>query len=482
MKNQLKMCFIILSSLFFLGSLDLNADQPMDMEQESIMELVYKCENNSDGWPGLHWAINYLEHPEVVLEIIKLFPDEIFQQTTNSPIWETTGDWANERDYIWGYNPGYSSLELAVKKEYSNVVQALLGLGVDPNIRRMERKNRWHQVWTEETPLGLAIQLKNKEIIKMLLAHGASVEHVYQHTTDYRGRPAKNFSAFMYALEHFPDEEVLKLLIIQGMKIKHKPEQIITEADLELFKKYTSDPTATTGPWPPLHHSFYAQDYEAAKRLLDLGAHWDRYLYPEASGWQANENINRPQDLDNIAWKLEDSKLLILLLEENIFAEPIFLRAVAENRIDIVIKAVELNIQSENAVFTALKNDNLDIFYLLIDQNYLISKETISYAIGNDLAAILTIFFDKGVEIPVELINENCFSTKPAILEVFLDRGYVFDPLILLNAAIENDSLAVVKLTVERYGVSNEIIKNGIRTAVKLNRQNIFQYLNQISR
>src|SRR5579872_6876874 len=46
-----------------------------------VAELIKQCQNNDEKWPPLHWAIAQLHRPDVALEILRLFPEQVNEQT-----------------------------------------------------------------------------------------------------------------------------------------------------------------------------------------------------------------------------------------------------------------------------------------------------------------------------------------------------------------------------------------------------------------
>lgn len=432
-------------SLFFYFSplhSELNTAQDSKLV---VLDLVYACENNTEKWPGVHWAIEKFERPDIAIECVKLFPEEISKLTPSKQLWTTTGDWASEREVLWGHNEGYTALELAVRKGYEEVVKILLEYKADPSIARKEYVTTLPWAYTQESPLAIAIRQQNKPIIQLLLEHNAPIEHIRKQPAFHC--PARDYSAFMYALEYFPDEEVLKSILAQGMKNKNIPLQEITQEDLELFKSYTFDPTETTGPWPPLHVAFYLGHYEAAKRLIELGAHEDPYSYKEITFWKSS--ISRPKELDEFAWECGDLRFVHLLLEANISSENILLRSLKEHNDEIFHKAIGLGIQSEKAL---------------------------KYAVDNDLAWAISALLPKEKDLS-SAINVKSLYDKPALLLLMIENNAPLDHGSLLEKAVIYNQYEVVKLLIERCPLTKENISSGIKTAIKYGKNEIYLLL-----
>ena len=437
---------------------------------KDLSHLIFECENNPLGWPGLHWAIEKMHRLDVVLAIIELFPEEVNKLTPSRPVWTSSGDFSSERDYIWGHDPGYSALELAIQQGSEAIVAELLKVGADPNMRRIVHRNYFEWEWTETSLLGFAIEQKQRNIIKMLLEYGAS-------QTSVRVRaPSENVNAFMLAMRHFPeDHELLGWLIDQGMKIKNKPPKPISQEDIDLFIKYTSHPLGAGAAWPPLHHAFYVQDYEAAKRLFELGADSNCHKYPPPPLYNP-EVPNRPKDLDVIAWEKGDARFLTLLLEEGLYLEPIFLRSIESNEAEVLAKALDLHLISEKAILVALKGNNRSALHALLERNYPVSDEAVMAAVLSDNAETMALFLDAKIALPV--INEELLCERPKILHLFLDQKIAVDKKKIFDQAIEKENLAVLRIIMETAEDDlKSWIRDGIITAIRLNKMAAYNYL-----
>src|SRR5690242_16074887 len=55
-------------------------DQNIGITSE-MGQLIEECQNNSEQWPALHWAIGKLHRPDVALQILQLHPEEVHKMT-----------------------------------------------------------------------------------------------------------------------------------------------------------------------------------------------------------------------------------------------------------------------------------------------------------------------------------------------------------------------------------------------------------------
>lgn len=459
----------------------------LEANTPDLYDKINEAQNNGEtSWPGLHWAIDMMQDEELALVMLDMFPEQI---------WKLTGAEALKTDGPKKFDYGFSPLDLAIKNGFLKLGKALFDRGANPNQRH---KIRWHISdfhGSDKYPLAYAIELQNKEFISLLLEAGASTESVYLHSTVYNTQGV-NHSAIMHALEYFPDDEVLRMIITNNMKTKGKPVQDITDEDLELVKKYTTDPTLTSGPWPALHHAFYMRDHVAAKRLFDLGAHTDPYYYAQylasnAVGKAIFSSKDRPKPLVDMAIEYDDHDLLLLLLDENIESEKILNYALETNQIDLLEKAISLNVPSNDAVHKAVVDKKIDILLALLTNGYPISEASVFYTFEHDDVESLKILLDHGAVIPEkapfsptlgmpETMGSLYLMDKLAIFEYFIDQGHSFKASTFAFTAIQQNRLPFLQIIVEKIGLSASELNAAIQHAIKVNNQPAYEYLRSI--
>lgn len=243
--------------------------QIFSIQTANLDDLIQDCENNPLGWPGLHWAIEKLKRPDVALAILERSPEQAYKALFS----DYRIDIDREPDNYYYHLD--SPLSLAVLNGYEEVVSALLKAGIDPNGHRIGKisiaiggfpahpSQRRHSI----SLLGLALQEKHDHIAKMLLAYGASPSAVDYEIETFFGNC---YSAWDYAYKRYPDDrELVRLILEAGIKEKHLPQVLITEADIDLAMKYSM--RRNYCGCPPLNGAFAVGDYEGAIRLIELG-------------------------------------------------------------------------------------------------------------------------------------------------------------------------------------------------------------------
>lgn len=467
-------CFIFILIVNFVtirfASCNLETASPNSSDDQGT--LIIQCEHNPNGWPGLHWAIWKLQREDIALKILELFPEQINALSPDIPVWEET---SYDYVYVHLYNKGYSALELAVRKGQNRLVQVLLENGANPDIKRTHNEDWSWATFDETTPLSWAIKGKNLEAIELLLAHGASTEKVYRQT-QRRERPGRSYNAMMYAMEHFNEDQVLKIIIQHQMKTDHV--DFIHQDVIDLFKKYTSEVYANCGPWPALHHAFHVGAYEDALVLMEYGANpYERYLSLTFDFPAKESDQGRPPPLHHIVWSQSDSRFLELLLEKNIFSEEILLRAIKENRQDIFQKVLAKGVKSEQAVGIACENRNVEILSDLIRYDFSIEDQNILRAIQLNDTDMLNLFMEAGYNIPSHMITEELLCNKPKIVQWCIEREFFIDFQKLFIASIKGRSLDVVKLALLQGNISDVVLQEGKRLAIKLGFIEIYDHL-----
>ncbi len=188
-------------------------DQIIIMKSE-MDTLIEECQNNSEQWPALHWAIAKLRRPDVALQILQLHPEEVGKITPK------TVECVELYDY-WGLNfvpeplttEGASALWLAAREGYADVVHALINNGADLNFMRrfrmVDEANRRGRRGIDDPPseygttaLSEAIQHQHKEVIQLLLGRGASTNSIF-YETQYTRRSGWAYSTSYYNMKEY---------------------------------------------------------------------------------------------------------------------------------------------------------------------------------------------------------------------------------------------------------------------------------------
>ncbi len=119
--------------------------------EESVIDnanLLIEYAHNPLGWPALHYAIAQ-NREDIALLALQLYPEQVTQYTPALKLvdyyFDTVG--CNDYDYMVGHEPGTSALELAVRNQYADLVNALLKLGANADEARFEYDGKPGDSW-----------------------------------------------------------------------------------------------------------------------------------------------------------------------------------------------------------------------------------------------------------------------------------------------------------------------------------------------
>lgn len=294
----------------FLHTLHSRLTPTNPLTVKEIVQYSDEYKNNPLGWPLLHYAISQknLSFANYVLEKqpeqLHLYTPYTGSQENLKATLESTHLYP--ADYIRGLSP----LILAIRSGSVEFTKQLLELGADSNagslyeIEKVVKSHSYGRIGITETtrqllyrtPLGEAIKLQNADLIKLLLAHGATIENVEivagmvtkQIFTHISTRPPRSRTDYEYWVNNVSyksalsksvnDEKCLRLFISHTLGNKFVPEEIPQEL-VDAYSKHSSNDAGL----PALHHSIVSNDVDAFLLLLSYGADPDESYIPKNS-------------------------------------------------------------------------------------------------------------------------------------------------------------------------------------------------------
>lgn len=182
-----------------------------------LSEQIKEYENNSGGWPSLHYAI-LMNDEEAAQHFLQTRPEQATMLTPSLPImkFQMGANPKNDRDNVWGTESGISAIELAIRHRCTTqFVKQLLTLGADFKAVRKEYYGSVRDIWESKTkyvygknklvdflgndehyqlftPIYWAIINKNKALIDLLISKGCSLNDLAykrrEFIREYRGR------------------------------------------------------------------------------------------------------------------------------------------------------------------------------------------------------------------------------------------------------------------------------------------------------
>jgi len=297
---------------YFMTS-ELQAKQESSINGKSIPELLIEYSKNPQGWPGLHYAIEQ-GHFAVAEAFVRYYPEQIHQYTTPFPVEYFVSGSIDDTDTAIHYDTGYSALELAIKSGSVKLVELLLKNGANASLERREHFDPGYRMDTAQyrvyTPLYWAIMYKNKQMVELLLSHGASIDPAFVYNKPvFRalGNPRIDVrkSALRIALE-LDAREIAACIV--GKEISDE-----TYATLKKYEMNARN-------WPAIHLAIEGGNWQAFNLLFE---HKASYLhtqsYPEpifTIGTRDELARYQPSSSFELALKQNDPRFAETLIEK----------------------------------------------------------------------------------------------------------------------------------------------------------------------
>ncbi len=336
-----------------------------------ISDLLVEYMHNAQKWPAVHYAIEQ-DRPDIAKILLELYPEQAHQLTPETTVWGNYFSDSQDYDYIAAYDPGFSALELSIKKGFTDLTRDLIQRGVDVNASRLARDTHWAEInYTGQTgkfqniprverfytPLYWAIQNQDHTAVELLLNHGAKMEDVYVYQSLFGGPPGWHPIDKREALNALEvaaatkNERVLGQLIFYQMPKKWLREEEIPASVIEIFMNYTVNETHQ----PTLFEVLSKQDIEAFKILIPYA--------------DINEK-HQTKSIFQMALKMKDPTYCHSLLQEGFNKNEAFLLSLEAGQMEFVNLLLNEADKKGAALRTVIKLHDIELVKLLIEHGF----------------------------------------------------------------------------------------------------------------
>lgn len=369
-----------------------------------IAECLVKYSHNDRNWPVVHYAIAQ-GRPDVAEAALLLYPEQATMRTTDLKLvkWLCGSD----DQVLVGSEEGKTALELAIRKGFTDLAAKLLDLGANPSEIRTQYFGKLEGTWWKRggnvheyvkvvnsigygkypnqtcSMLFWAIQADNKNLVELLLRHGASLEGIkFDKKSAWLGKTGKGEFYERTAIHQaacVASSEILWSLICYQKDPNNWGNQPIDKKVLLAFRMHANNESNL----PPLHSAIKNGDFQAFNLMLKYGEdiNWqgvaentllsmavsaedNRFLdLMMHYGLDTYEAINELVNQD----KVDRVEKLLYLIESNNQKTQLLDRASEKGHMDIAVLLLNSGIRSGHAIELAIENDNLDLTRTLIE-------------------------------------------------------------------------------------------------------------------